>query len=132
MAKVRQWWYLIAGAIAALIPILVQIGVIGTDQARSGGVLLETLSSLIGGAGALTAGTILSKQRKNGTVDQSPIDLVINNIPVVYEQALRAEANVKKMQSVANDVLGGLPTSLAPPSADGSLANAAMKDITQY
>jgi len=136
MAKVRQWWYLIAGAIAALIPVLVQLGVIGSDQARSGGVLIETLSSLIGGAGALTAGTILSKQRKNGTVDQSPIDLVINNIPVVYEQAMRAEANVKKIQDVANDVLGGitgmrLPNPIATQN-DVSLAAAAMMDITQY
>ena len=137
MAKVRQWWYLIAGAIAALIPILVQLGVIGSETAKSSGFVLESLGSLIGGGAALTAGAVLSKQRKNGTVDQSPIDLVINNIPVVYEQALRAEANVKKMQSVANDVLGGLPNSLnqaatnAVNTAEG-LAGEVLKDINQY
>lgn len=132
MAKARQWWYLIAGAIAAIIPILVQLGVIGSEQARSGGVLIESLSSLIGGGAAITAGAILSKQRKEGTVDRSPIDLVISNIPVVYEQAMRAEANVRKMQSVANDVLGGLVAPpLAQPDSD-SLANAALKDINQY
>lgn len=131
MAKVRQWWYLIAGAIAAIIPILVQLGVIGSDQARSGGVLMESLSSLIGGGAAITAGAILSKQRKEGTIDRSPIDLVISNIPVVYEQAMRAEANVRKMQSVANDVLG----TLIPPNvaqAAEPLANTVLKDINQY
>lgn len=138
MTKVRQWWYLIAGAIAAIIPILVQLGVLGSEQARSSGVLIETLSSLIGGAGALTAGTILSKQRKQGNVDLSPIDLVVNNIPVVYEQAVRAEANVRKMQNVANDVLNGIGLSLPnlpglpnlnQPSDEQSLADAVLRDI---
>ena len=141
MSKVRQWWYLIAGAIAAIIPILVQLGVIGSDQARSGSVLIETLSSLIGGAGALTAGTILSKQRKQGNVDLSPIDLVVNNIPVVYEQAVRAEANVRKMQNVANDVLNGIGLSLPnlpnlpglpnlnQSSDEQSLADAVLREI---
>ena len=133
MAKTRQWWYLIAGAIAAIIPILVQLGVIGSEQARSGGVLLESLSSLLGGGAAITAGAILSKQRKEGTIDRSPIDLVISNIPVVYEQAMRAEANVRKMQSVANDVLGILiPPNVSQPGSDQSLANTVLKDINQY
>lgn len=138
MAKVRQWWYLIAGAIAALIPILVQLGLIGSDTAQSSGFVIESIGSLLGGGAALTAGAILSKQRKSGTVDQSPIDLVVTNIPVVYEQAVRAEANVRKMQSVANDVFGGLSTTPFAQTASNaanaveSLAGQVMKDISQY
>ena len=152
MDKIRQWWYLVAGAIAALIPILVQLNVLSGRSAESGGLLLESLSSLIGGGAAITAGAVLSKQRKQGLpelVKQAPIDLVVNNIPVVYQQMAQAEANVQKMKDVAADVLGGLtggliggmtatPTPFVPDhnanqalATEQSLANSALSHITR-
>ena len=130
MAKVRQWWYLIAGAIAAFIPIAVQLGWIGADVARSGSMLIEQLGSLLGAGAAITAGAVLSRQRRDGTLEQlSPIDQVVTNIPIVYEQNKIAAANVKKMQDVANDVFGGTFINVPSVVVD-SLSTAAYNDIT--
>lgn len=111
----RKWLYLIGGLVAAITPILVQLNILSGHQAENTTTLFETLSSLLGGGAALTAGAVLSKQQKAGLpelVNKSPVDLVVDSIPVVLQQAQDAQANVDKMRQAAEQALGQL-TNLA-------------------
>lgn len=109
MTKVRQYFYLVSGAIAGIIPILVALGGLSSDKAQSITELITMIGSLLGGGAAATAGVILSKQRKGGVLDSSPVDLVIDNIPVVVKKASDAAADLDRLRSATADALGNLP-----------------------
>lgn len=112
MTKIRQYFYLVSGAIAGLLPLLVALGGVNGSQASSLTEILTNLGSLIGAGGAVTAGVIVAKQRNNGTLDApavSPLDQVLNNIPVVVQNATNAVAELDRLKQIAGDTLGTIP-----------------------
>jgi hypothetical protein len=112
VSKIRQYFYLGSGAIAGLLPLLVALGAIGGDKASAVTEILTQVGSLLGGAGAITAGVIVSKQRKDGTIDAEPVSAVeraINAIPVVVQEAAAANANLERLRQVATDAVGSIP-----------------------
>lgn len=109
MTKIRQYFYLAAGAIAGIIPILVALGGLSSDQATSLQELLTQIGSLLGGGAAVTAGVVLHNQRKTGVVDVNPVDIVIENIPTVVKRAKDAAADLDRIRATASGALGNLP-----------------------
>lgn len=112
MTKIRQYFYLIAGFVAGIVPILTLFKLIDSEQAITIAALFDNVGSLIGAAAAGTAGVILSKQRKDGTVDAPPVssfDRAIEAIPAVVKEAADAKANLDRLREVATEAIRGIP-----------------------
>jgi hypothetical protein len=109
MSKVRQYFYLIAGLVAGILPILLNFNTITSDQSASITTLLATVASLIGAGAAGTAGVIVSKQRADGTLGTTAVDQVLNGIPVVVAAVAQAQSDLDKVRQTASDALGGIP-----------------------
>ncbi|QLF84574.1 holin [Mycobacterium phage Gail] len=112
MSKIRQYFYLGSAAVAGILPLLVALGAVGTDQASALNEILANVGALIGAGAAGTAGVILAKQRKDGTVDAapvSPVEQAIQAIPVVVKQAADAQADLDRLRQAATDVVADIP-----------------------
>ncbi|AKF14175.1 holin [Mycobacterium phage Luchador] len=112
MSKIRQYFYLGSTAVAGLLPLLIALGALGSDKADAVNQILLQVGSLIGAGAAGTAGVIVAKQRKDGTIDAAPVtplDQVITNIPVVVAQAAQANADLERLRTAATDVVGDIP-----------------------
>ncbi|QFG12510.1 holin [Mycobacterium phage Toaka] len=113
MTKIRQYFYLASGAIAGILPVLTFFKLVSSEQALNLSALVDNFGSLIGAAAAGTAGVILAKQRKEGTLEPAPevsaVDKAIEAIPVVVAQANEAKANLEKLRQVATEAVGELP-----------------------
>lgn len=112
MTKIRQYFYLFSGAVAGILPILTFFKVIGSDQALNLTDAITSFGGLIGAAGAVTAGVIVSKQRTNGTLDAAPVnpvDAIVANIPVVVKAATDAAADLDRLKQATADALGNVP-----------------------
>lgn len=112
MTKIRQYFYLLAGVVAGLLPLLSAFGAITADQAVSITDLFNNAGSLLGGTAAVTAGVILSRQRKDGTVDSpelSAVEQAVNAIPVVVQKAADAAADLERLKQAAADAIGNVP-----------------------
>ncbi|ASR77116.1 holin [Mycobacterium phage MyraDee] len=112
MTKIRQNYYLISGAIAGILPLLAFLKVLSSEQAVNLASLVDNVGSLIGAGAAVTAGAILNRQRKDGTVDApevSALDQVIANIPVVVQEANDAVARLDRLKQAAGESLGTIP-----------------------
>lgn len=110
-ADMRRWVYLITGLVAAIVPILVAVGVIDTGQGESVNNLFLSLSSLLGAGGATVAATVTHRQIKDGLHDPalSPIDQIQEAIPQVLDQQAQANAAVEKLKQITNDLVGDVP-----------------------
>lgn len=113
MSKVRQYFYLAAGLVAGILPILVTFNAISTDQVSAVTQLITGLGSLIGAGGAITAGVVVSKQRKDGTFEPpaevSPEEAIISNLPTVIDNVAKAVAAKDRVTQAITDVLGDIP-----------------------
>lgn len=108
-SKIRQYFYLFSGLVAAIIPIATAASLLTQDQAASALQLVTIIGGAIGAAGAGTAGVIVSKQRSDGTLDASAVDRAISVIPQVVQAAADASADVDRLRQAANDALGTIP-----------------------
>ena len=108
MTKVRLWFYLISGVLASVVPVLLALGVINETQGNSWMTAVGSIGSLIGATGAITAGTVLNKQVKSGTVGSSPVEQVIHNIPMVVKQAHDAAHDLDRVRQAATDALSSM------------------------
>lgn len=110
-AQMRRWLYLATGVAAAIIPILVQIGVFDTGQGESVNTLILTIASLFGATGAATAAKHTHQQIKDGLHDPplSPIDQMQQSANQVISQAQEAQANLDIMKQITSDVAGQVP-----------------------
>ena len=118
MTKIRQYFYLVAGAIAGILPILTFFKVLSSEQAVSLASLVDNFGSLIGAAAAGTAGVILAKQRKDpsNSIGSSPADVVENNIGIVVQTvndtataAEKALQDLERVKKVASEAIGDVP-----------------------
>lgn len=110
-AEMRRWLYLATGVAAAIIPILVQIGVFDTGQGESVNTLILTIASLFGATGAATAAKHTHQQIKEGLHDPplAPIDQMQEAANKVISQAQEAQNNLDIMKQITNDVVGQVP-----------------------
>ena len=131
-ATSRSWMYLISGLLAAVVPILVQTGILDPGQGNNSATMITSLVALLGGGGAITAGVVTRNQVKNGLHDEtlSPIDQIQSAIPQVLDQAATAQANVDAMRKVAGDFLSAsaqqIPIVGAPVSQAINMGNSVM------
>ena len=110
-AETRRWIYLVSGLAAAIIPILVQVGVIDTGQGESTNTLILTLASLFGAGGAATAARVTHKQIKEGVHDPplDPIQQINDALPKVLQQQADANATVDMLKQLGGDLVGQVP-----------------------
>jgi hypothetical protein len=103
----RRWFYLISGVLAALIPVLIQVGLIDTGQGESTSTLIASIAAILGGGSALTAAHHTNQQVKAGIHDPalSPIDQIQEATAKVLSEANAANANVDKLRQMTGDIL---------------------------
>ena len=118
MTKVRLYFYLGSGLIAALLPILLSTGLIGVDTSDSVKQLLAAVGSLIGASGGIVAGTVLNKQTKEGTLDKlNPGDQIVKGAQELQEAIKSAQSQAEQAKEVLTGVLGSVPV-LGPQLED--------------
>ena len=110
-AETRRWIYLISGLAAAVIPILVQVGVLDTGAGESTNTLILTIASLFGAGGAATAARVTHKQIKEGVHDPplNPIQQINEALPKVLQQQADANATVDMLKQLGGDLAGQVP-----------------------
>ena len=111
----RQWFYILSGLLATILPTLSATGVLPPEA---------SLGGIAGGVGALTAGAVVGKQRKDGLHDEvDPIDQVIAATQQILEEQQTANANADKLRQVMSGNFVTQSTVLPdfPPAPNGSL-----------
>jgi hypothetical protein len=110
-AQTRRWLYLATGLAAAVIPILVQLGVIDTGQGESTNTLILTIASLFGATGAATAARHTHQQIKDGLHDPAlpPVDQLRESANQVISQAQEAQVNLDVLKDITGSLVGQVP-----------------------
>ena len=110
-AQTRRWLYLATGLAAAVIPILVQLGVIDTGQGESTNTLILTIASLFGATGAATAARHTHQQIKDGLHDPAlpPVDQLRESANQVIAQAQEAKVNLDVLKDITGSLVGQVP-----------------------
>lgn len=110
-AQTRRWLYLATGLAAAVIPILVQLGVIDTGQGESTNTLILTIASLFGATGAATAARHTHQQIKDGLHDPAlpPVDQLRESANQVISQAQEAQVNLDVLKDITGGLVGQVP-----------------------
>ena len=110
-AQTRRWLYLATGLAAAVIPILVQLGVIDTGQGESTNTLILTIASLFGATGAATAAKHTHQQIKDGLHDPAlpPVDQLRESANQVISQAQEAQVNLDVLKDITGSLVGQVP-----------------------
>ena len=110
-AQTRRWLYLATGLAAAVIPILVQLGVIDTGQGESTNTLILTIASLFGATGAATAAKHTNQQIKDGLHDPAlpPVDQLRESANQVISQAQEAQVNLDVLKDITGSLVGQVP-----------------------
>ena len=110
-AQTRRWLYLATGLAAAVIPILVQLGVIDTGQGESTNTLILTVASLFGATGAATAAKHTHQQIKDGLHDPAlpPVDQLRESANQVISQAQEAQVNLDVLKDITGSLVGQVP-----------------------
>lgn len=108
-AQMRKWIYLVTGLIAAVIPILVAVGLIDTGQGESANNLMLSLSSLLGAGGATVAAGAVHKQQKEGIHDPAlpPVDQAVESLKKVVSQQQQANSDMDRLKDMATSILAG-------------------------
>lgn len=109
--QTRRWLYLATGLAAAVIPILVQLGVIDTGQGESTNTLILTIASLFGATGAATAARHTHQQIKDGLHDPAlpPVDQLRESANQVISQAQEAQVNLDVLKDITGSLVGQVP-----------------------
>ena len=110
-AQTRRWLYLATGLAAAVITILVQLGVIDTGQGESTNTLILTIASLFGATCAATAARHTHQQIKDGLHDPAlpPVDQLRESANQVIAQAQEAQVNLDVFKDITGGLVGQVP-----------------------
>jgi hypothetical protein len=111
MSKIRVYFYLFSGLVASIVPILLAFGVLSADKGNNLIAVVGSIGSLIGAGAAGTAGTILSKQRKDPSVaiGTDAAEVVIANLPKVAEQVQKAQNDLDRVRDAVSSAVNQVP-----------------------
>lgn len=111
-AKVRQTAYLVGTIATAVITLLSLWNGLSGEAATALSNGLTAILGLLGVGATATAGTVLSKQRKDGVLDKpdlSPAEQAINGIQETLAQAQVVAADIERIKDAASGALGSIP-----------------------
>lgn len=108
--KIRQSAYLLGSVATSLVTLLALWRGIDTHTATAMTTALTGLLGLLGVGASATAGVVLSKQRKDGTLETlSPVDQAISAIQATVDQVNSATSDLDRVKNAVSDVFGTLP-----------------------
>jgi hypothetical protein len=107
--KIRQTAYILGTVATSVVTLLALWRGIDTHTATALGNAITGLLGLLGVGASATAGVVLSRQRKEGVVDASPVDQAISAINATVAQVQSASADLDRVKNAVSDVFGNLP-----------------------
>jgi hypothetical protein len=108
--KIRQTAYILGTVATSVVTLLALWRGIDTNTATALGNTITGLLGLLGVGASATAGVVLSRQRKDGTLEhQSPVDQAITAIQATVDQVNSASADLDRVKNAVSDVFGSLP-----------------------
>jgi hypothetical protein len=107
--KIRQTAYILGTVATSVVTLLALWRGIDTHTATALGNAITGLLGLLGVGASATAGVVLSRQRKEGVVDASPVDQAISAINATVAQVQSASADLDRVKNAVSDVFGSLP-----------------------
>jgi hypothetical protein len=108
--KIRQTAYLLGTIATSAVTLLALWRGIDTHMASALTNALTGILGLLGVGATATAGVVLSKQRKDGTLEHtSPVEQAISAIQATVDQVNQASADFDRVKVAVSDVFGSLP-----------------------
>ena len=108
--RIRQTAYTLGTIATSVVTLLALWRGIDTHTATALGNTITGLLGLLGVGATATAGVVLSKQRKEGTLEtQSPVDQAISAIQATVDQVNSATSDLDRVKNAVSDVVGSLP-----------------------
>jgi len=107
--KIRQTAYLLGTVATSVVTLLAVWRGIDTQTATALSTAITGVLGLLGAGATATAGVVLSRQRKDGVVDASPVDQAISAINATVAQVQSASADLDRVKNAVSDVFGNLP-----------------------
>lgn len=108
--KIRQSAYLVGTIATSVVTLLAVWRGIDTQTATALSTAITGVLGLLGAGATATAGVVLSRQRKDGTLEnQSPVDQAISAINATVAQVQSASADLDRVKTAVSDVFGSLP-----------------------
>lgn len=107
--KIRQSAYLVGTIATSVVTLLAVWRGIDTQTATALSTAITGVLGLLGAGATATAGVVLSRQRKDGVVDASPVDQAISAINATVAQVQSASADLDRVKNAVSDVFGSLP-----------------------
>jgi hypothetical protein len=108
--KIRQSAYALGTIATSVVTLLALWRGIDTHTATALGNAITAVLGLLGIGASATAGVVLSKQRKAGTLEtQSPVDQAISAIQATVDQVNSATSDLDRVKNAVSDVFGSLP-----------------------
>lgn len=108
--KIRQSAYLLGTVATSVVTLLALWRGIDSHTASALTNALTALLGLLGVGASATAGVVLSKQRKDGTLESlSPVDQAISAIQATVDQVNSATSDLDRVKNAVSDVFGTLP-----------------------
>ena len=108
--RIRQTAYVLGTMATGVVTLLALWRGIDTHTATALGNTITALLGLLGIGATATAGVVVSKQRKDGTLaTQSPVDQAISAIQATVDQVNSATSDLDRVKNAVSDVFGTLP-----------------------
>ncbi|QFG04586.1 holin [Mycobacterium phage Keziacharles14] len=108
--KIRQSIYLLGTVVSGVVGIALVWGGIDAGVAANIDSILTGLGALVGSGTSATAATKVNSQRKDGTFETtSPLEAVIQNIPVVVGAAAKAQSDLERLREAATEAVADIP-----------------------
>ena len=108
--RIRQTAYVLGTMATGVVTLLALWRGIDTHTATALGNTITALLGLLGIGATATAGVVVSKQRKDGTLETlSPVDQAISAIQATVDQVNSATSDLDRVKIAVSDVFGTLP-----------------------
>jgi len=109
-SKIRQSIYVGGTIVTGGVSLAMIWGGLSADTAASLTQAIAGVVTLLGGtAVTATAATMTGKQRRDGTLDSSPVDQVLGGLSAIADAKAQAAADYDRVTQAATDVLGQVP-----------------------
>lgn len=109
-SKIRQSIYIGGTIVTGILSLAMIWGGLDSDTATSLTQAIAGVVTLLGGtAVTATAATMTGKQRRDGTLDTTPVDQVLGGLSAIADAKAQAAADYDRVTQAATDVLGQVP-----------------------